>query len=161
MSNSPFANSKSALVFAGVTIVGALMFTSSHKGGSMRALPADDHAQQQQQAEIVEEAPIASGRGAEAIEPLDPAAGWGGTAAPVFGEYNAEEMAQVEPGEEESPPARVPSPSPPPAARRDSIGGVVKADNPGVLVPRPGSMSEDARPRPEPVVTSRTMTIEP
>lgn len=159
MSNSPFANSKSALVFAGVTIVGALMFTSSHQGGSMRALPADDHAQQQ--AEIVEEAPIASGRGAEAIEPLDPAAGWGGTGAPVFGEYNAEEMDQVEPGEEENPPARVTSPSPRPAARRDSIGGVVKADNPGVLVPRPGSKGEDASPRAEPVVTSRTMTIEP
>jgi hypothetical protein len=158
MSNNPFANSKSALIFAGTTIAGALMFAGSQKGIGDHDLPSE--SQTEQHAQSVEEAPSVSEKRSQVIEPLDPAAGWGGTPEPVFGDYSAEEEDPAEAVDEQPRPTRTQSSPRQPIAPRGSIGGTVKADNPGILVPRPGDMGEGANAYADPDMPSQTLSIE-
>ncbi len=168
MSKSPLANSKSALVFAGMTIVSALMIASPREGGGFLDNTVGRVAEQREN--IAEEARVVSEEGTQVIEPLDPAAGWGGTGDPVFGSYGSEETPVSEEEQANSvSPAQSSTTSSAPAstsARRSPsaagpIGGPVRADSPGVVVPRNGGEAAEDGPRGDPVVTSRTLKIEP
>ncbi|OBV09917.1 hypothetical protein [Erythrobacter dokdonensis] len=133
MSTNPFANSKAALVFAATTIIGALVIASTLDGEEA----LDDRlARVTEEREVVtEDARDLSEQPSEVIEPLDPASGWGGTGADVFGEYAAEEATEAE--EEEAPqPWQASGQQGRSAASKAKIGGPVKADSPGMLVPR-------------------------
>lgn len=157
MSKSVFASSKSALVFAGMTIAGTLMMVGPGEGGGLLDQTVDRFGQQREA--IAEEARVVSEERTEVIEPLDPAAGWGGTGDAVFGDYNAQEP----PASEIDQPVGVAPVQSRSVSRSSSpaptqIGGPVRADSPGVLVPREGA---GAGQRGEAVVTSRSLTIEP
>jgi hypothetical protein len=159
MSKSLFASSKSALVFAGITIAGALMMVGPGEGGGLLDKTVDRFAQER--TNIAEEARVVSEQHTEVIEPIDPAAGWGGTGSAVFGEYNPEETATTEEaGQNPSPVSPFAATSRPKQAPQGPIGGPVRADSPGISVPR-GSAAVAERPLPEPVVTSRSLKIEP
>ena len=158
MSTSPLVNTKSALVFAGITIFGTLMMVSpSENGGMLDRLT--NRAGQQSEPAPEAAAVTATQTQPQAVEPLDPDAGWGGTGDPVFGDYASAETPGSETPLEESAPASVSSPQ---QARRTSAlsqntGGPVKADSLGELVPRDGS---GEAPQAEAVVTSRSINIE-
>lgn len=167
MSKSLFASSKSALVFAGMTIVGTLIIVGPKEGGGLLDSTVERFSQQRET--IAEEAREVSEQRSEVIEPaepLDPASGWGGTPDPVFGDYEpgsenevaAPQVARAPAPARSAPVRKVAGPVAPPRAPT-SIGGPVRADSPGVLVPRdrPGEVV----PPPEAVVTSRTLNIEP
>jgi hypothetical protein len=142
MSNPLFASSKTALVFAGITIVGTLMMVGP--GGGILGQAKDRFGQPSEP--VQEEAPVAVAEKPKVVEPLDPDAGWGGTGGDeVFGDYGSSEEA---PASEASPEDNsAPSPfAQAPSARRGSTlssrtGGPVKADSLGTLVPR-GSSGE-------------------
>lgn len=158
MSTSPLVNTKSALVFAGITIFGTLMMVGP--GGGVLDQTMDRFGQSSEPAP--EEAPIiVQEQPKPAAEPLDPAAGWGGTGDAVFGDYSSAEVPASEILPEEDPTApSVPTNQAfaPQQVRRISslpqnTGGPVKADSLGELVPRDGGG--------EAVVTSRSINIEP
>ena len=166
MSNSPLVNTKSALVFAGITIFGTLMMVGP--GGGVLDQTMDRFGQESEAAP--EEAPIiVKEQPKPAAEPLDPDAGWGVTGGAVFGDYGSAEA----PASEILPEEAIPSPGSPtsPAnptfapqqvrrisALPQNTGGPVKADSLGELVPRDGG---GEAPRAEAVVTSRSISIEP
>lgn len=163
MSKSPLASTKSALVFAGLTIFGTLMMVGP--GGGVLDQTLDRFGQPSEPAP--EEAPIVvQEQPKQVVEPLDPDAGWGGTGEAVFGDYaNGEAPASEILPEEVSPsPGSPTNPSfAPQQVRRASAlpqntGGPVKADSLGELVPRNGGGEAPAA---EAVVTSRTISIQP
>jgi hypothetical protein len=139
MSKSVFANSKSALVFAGLTIAGTLMLVGPGEGGGLLDQTVKRFGQQREA--IAEEPRAVSAKPAKVIEPLDPAAGWGGTGGSVFGDYNPQEPP---PASEIDQPARI-APDPPRpnpgnlVASATQMGGPVRADSLGELVPRDGA----------------------
>ncbi|MBI1402977.1 MAG: hypothetical protein GC147_07175 [Porphyrobacter sp.] len=152
MSKTPFASSKGALAFAAITILGTLIVVSPGGGGGMIEAAANRLAQKPRETVVVQ-APAGSGEPIEEpSEPLDPASGWGGTAAPAFGDYEAE-----------TPPASE-EPSDAPAARssapRVSPRGMPVGSE-GLHIPVPRGVTPTEAPPPEPVVTARTMTIAP
>ncbi len=157
MSNSPLASTKSALVFAALTIFGTLMMVGPGGGVLDRTMERfgqqpSEPAPQEAPATAVQERP-------KVVEPLDPDAGWGGTGETVFGDYASAEV----PGSETMPEESAPPSASAPQVRRVSAmpqatGGPVKADSLGELVPRDGS---GENPRGEAVVTSRSISIEP
>lgn len=158
MSTNPFANSKAALVFAATTIVSALAIVGTGDGGG--ALDGTLERVTQQREVIAEEARDFSEERSEVIEPLDPASGWGGTGEAVFGEYSPEEVIDPEPESgletvSRGASRRAKSAAPAP------IAGPVRADSPGVLVPRDSEQAQPPAPPETAVVTSRTLTIEP
>jgi len=143
MSKTLFANSKAALVFAGMTILVAVAVVGPQGGGGLLELAKRSAGQSPPPA--AEAAPLpppppAPSQSAAMLEPLDPASGWGGTADPVFGEYAETDSAADEP---EAPGTFAPAPAARPPSTRSAgpsalaIGGPVKADNPGIIVPRP------------------------
>lgn len=165
MSTSPLVNTKSALVFAGITIFGTLMMVGPSENGGVLDRVMDRFGQQSEPAPepatvTVTQAPP------KVVEPLDPAAGWGGTGEPVFGDYASTKVPASEILPEEASPApgnSTISSYAPAQVRRvsalpQSTGGPVKADSLGELVPRNGS---GEAPRGEAVVTSRAIKIEP
>jgi len=119
----------------------------------------DTYAQQREA--VVEDARSFSEERSEdvALAPLDPDSGWGGTEAPVFGEFAPE----VDP--EETPVPAQPSQNPSVTARPSGpvvrIGGPVVADSPGTLVPREDGTGAPPPPEAVPVITSRVVTVEP
>lgn len=153
MSKTLFANSKTAIAFAGITIIGAVVMIGPQDGGGVLDRAIDTYGMQRET--IVEEARSVSEERREdvTLAPLDPDSGWGGTPAPVFGEFAPE----VDPGE--PPVAAQPSQGPPADTRGPTpgirIGGPVVAHSPGILVPR--EQAEQA----VPVITSRALMVEP
>jgi hypothetical protein len=155
MSNPLFASSKTALVFAGITIFGTLMMVGP--GGGLLGQATQRFGRQSEP--VQQEAPVAKPEKPKVVEPLDPDAGWGGTGGDaVFGDYGSSEEA---PPPEAEPDPNAPSTGPvsafAPKARRTAplpggTGGPVKADSLGTLVPR-GSSGEAE-------ITSRTIDIE-
>lgn len=158
MSKTLFANSKAALVFAATTIVGALVMVGPGEGGGVLDATVDRLAQERES--IAEEARIVSEERSEVIEPLDPAGGWGGTADPVFGDYAAEEVTAPAP-EDQPVSAGTPRAAGATYAPPVPVGGPVKADAPGIVVPGEDDAREQAISRATPVVTSRVLKIEP
>ncbi|WP_296721400.1 hypothetical protein [Erythrobacter sp.] len=134
MSKSPLANSKTALVFAAMTIISTLMMVGPRDGNGVLDATIDRFAKQRETAP--EQAPTVSEKPRVIAEPLDPASGWGGTTAPVFGDYSAEEVIPDEPETPSGPnrPSRSTSRN---AAPPVPVGGPVTPDFPGVPVPRP------------------------
>jgi hypothetical protein len=158
MSRTLFANSKAALVFAGMTIVGALVMVGTEDSGGVLDQTVGRFGQQREP--IVEEAREVSEERTEMTEPLDPASGWGGTGGGVFGEYTEEPVAP-EP-EDEAAPVAPPVRSAPRAFEQTvPVGGPVVADAPGIVVPGEDDASDSAVSRATPVVTSRTLRAEP
>lgn len=134
MSKSPLANSKTALVFAAMTIISTLMMVGPRDGDGVLDVTIDRFAKQRETAP--EQAPVVSKKPRVIAEPLDPVSGWGGTTAPVFGDYSAEEVVPDDPETPSSPyqPSRTTSRK---AAAAGPVSGPVVADFPGVVVPRP------------------------
>jgi hypothetical protein len=163
MSNPLFANSKSALVFAGITIFGTLMMVGP--GGGILG-QAKDRFGQTSEPVAEEPAPIVEQKKPEVAEPLDPDAGWGGTGEAVFGDYGSEAApaSEILPEEDSAEPSNSASPAfgqrqvRRVSALPQATGGPVKADSLGELVPRDGG---GEAPRAEAVVTSRSISIEP
>lgn len=170
MSKSPLANTKSALVFAGITIFSTLMMVGPGSGVLDRTMARFGHKSSEpasEDAAIVEQA-----RAKPAAEPLDPDAGWGDTGRSVFGDYAsaevpASEMLPEEGSPEPDSPASTASTASPAFGQRqvrrssalpEATGSPVKADSLGVLVPRDGG---DEAGRAEAVATSRSISIEP
>jgi hypothetical protein len=159
MSKGLLTNPKAALVFAGLTIVSAVVMVGPQEGGGVLDQTVDRFGQQREA--IAEEARVVSEERSEVIEPLDPADGWGGTAEPVFGDYGEEPILDT-PAEE----APAPAPAPVRTERRvfqpdGPIGGPVVADAPGIVVPGDDDARDQAASRAIPVVTSRKLRIEP
>lgn len=159
MSKGLLTNPKAALVFAGITIVSAVVMVGPQEGGGLLDHTVDRFGQQREA--IVEEARVVSEEGTQVIEPLDPADGWGGTADPVFGEFSGEPVEETP--EEESADA---APAPVRAERRVfqqsvPVGGPVVADAPGIVVPGDDDARDKAASRAIPVVTSRKLSIQP
>jgi hypothetical protein len=151
MSNPLFANSKAALVFAGITIFGTLIMVGP--GGGVLDQTVDRFGQQSEP--VQEEAPVVVQEKPKVVEPLDPAAGWGGTGGDaVFGDYAASE--EVHPTEAPQADSAPPPSAYGPTTRRASAlaagtGGPVQADSLGTLVPRDGA--------PEAAIVSRSIDI--
>lgn len=133
MSRTLFENSKAALAFAGMTIVGAVMMVGSADSGGVLDRAASLSARPEPIAEL---APVVQdGESQPAEQPIDPAAGWGSSSA-VFGEYDADPAGTdssdpvptsnpggKRPSSRADEPARMPGPQP------------VVSDNEGIPVP--------------------------
>ena len=159
MSKGLLTNPKAALVFAAITIVSAIVMVGPQGGGGVLDQAVGTIVQQREA--VVEQARVVSEQGTEVIEPLDPAAGWGGTADPVFGEFTEEpvEEAIVEVSVEPAPaPVRV---APRVDEQSGPVGGPVVADAPGIVVPGDDDARDRAASRAIPVVTSRKLSIQP
>jgi hypothetical protein len=157
MSNGLLANSKYALVFAAVTIVGAVVMVGPKDGGGMLSRLAGTSAPQQ---DVASEAPKpVRKKPQQVVEPLDPASGWGNPSAPVFDDYDAaaeeEEAETVTEPEPVSIPRYEPARRGPYVARPSGpIGAPVVADNPGIVVPGEDDAAERAALRRPPVPPS-------
>jgi hypothetical protein len=139
MSRPAFAYSKSALVFAGLTMAGTLMLVGPSEGGGLLDRTVKRFGQQREA--ITEEPQAVSTEPAKVIEPVDPAAGWGGAGGSVFGDYNPQEPP---PASEIDRPASIAPEQPRPnpgnlAPSATQMGGPVRADSLGELVPRDGA----------------------
>jgi hypothetical protein len=160
MSKGLLSNPKAALVFAGITIVSAIVMVGPQGGGGVLDQAVGRIGQQsepgaEQAPTVVQEEP------SKVAEPLDPADGWGGTADPVFGEFTEEPIVET-PAEE----AAELAPAPVRAASRVyeqtvQVGGPVVADAPGIVVPGDDDALDKAASRAIPVVTSRRIKIQP
>lgn len=144
MSRTLFENSKAALAFAGMTILGAVMMVgTSDKGGVLTRV---DDALVNQRASIAADAQAFAKTQSVGDLPSDAGSGWGKPGA-VFSEYNPVQS---------NPPKAIASPASP--AQGESVmtaplaSGAIVADDvdPGVPV-RQGVA----------VITEREMTIEP
>lgn len=158
MSKTLFENSKAALVFAGMTIVCALVMVGTEDGGGVLDRTLNRFGQQREA--VVEEAHTFSKEHTEVIEPLDPASGWGGTGGAVFGEYT-EEAVTRELGDEAAPVAPPVWSEPRTFQQTVPVGGPVVADAPGIVVPGEDDARDRAISRATPVVTSRTLRVGP
>jgi len=156
MSNPLFANSKAALVFAGITIFGTLIMVGP--GGGVLGQAKDRFGQPSEP--VQEAAPVVVQEKPEVTEPLDPDAGWGGTGEQVFGDFaGTQEVHPTEAPQENSPEPSGPAPAQTyaPQTRRAALGpavtgGPVQADSLGTLVPRNGGGTA--------TITSRSIDIE-
>ena len=169
MSRTLFENSKAALAFAGITIVGTAIVIGPSDGGGVLDRTADSYVEQRE--EFVEEVQTFAEEQSVPDEVFDPDSGWGGTGGEVFGEFMPDEMPSgtSEPKVAENGPAQPAKPAQPaqtarPAtatrqsARVQQAPPPVMPDREGKVVPRPG---EGNRPPGVAVITNRQMTIEP
>ncbi|MCL9983493.1 MAG: hypothetical protein NBV60_10090 [Erythrobacter sp.] len=76
-----------------MTILGAVVIVGPQGGGGVldQAVGTVD----QKRGAVTEKARIRPKERSEEIEPLDPAAGWGGTGDPVFGDFTEEPVAET------------------------------------------------------------------
>jgi hypothetical protein len=159
MSKGLLTNPKASLVFAGITIVSAIVMVGPQGGGG--ALDQAVGTIGQQREAVVEQARVVSEQGTEVIEPLDPAAGWGGTADPLFGEFTEEPVEEAI-AEESVEPSPAPVRDAPRVYEQSApVGGPVVADAPGIGVPGDDDARDRAASRAIPVVTSRKLSIQP
>lgn len=160
MSKGLLSNPKAALVFAGITIVSAIVMVGPQNGGGLLDRTVGSIGQQGEV--VAEEAPtVVQEQPRMADEPLDPAAGWGGTADPAFGEFTEEPI-------EETPEEQAAQSAPAPVRNAPRIyeqtvpvGGPVVADAPGIVVPGDDDARDKAASRAIPVATSRKINIQP
>ncbi|MFN3864469.1 MAG: hypothetical protein ACK4RT_09345, partial [Erythrobacter sp.] len=147
MPRSPLANTKSALVFAGITIFGTLMMVGP--GGGVLDQTRERFGQQSREPAPEAAALVRQEQPKPANEPLDPDAGWGGTGGSVFGDYASAEVPASEmlPEDTSAAPSGPVNPATPAFGQRpvrraaalpEATGGPVKADSLGELVPRDG-----------------------
>jgi hypothetical protein len=166
MSKTLFANSKAAMAFAAVTIIGAIIAVGPSDGGGVLDTAIDRYADERET--IAKEASAYAETQSVGDSLIDPADGWAGGDT-VFGEYAPDEdLIDTTEGIDPSPRERYEiTTTPSPSARRAPAGTVsagpqpVVADNVGQVVPAPDDAEEQAASRRIPVVTSRTMKIEP
>jgi hypothetical protein len=159
MYKAVFQNSKAALIFAALTVVSAVVMIGSPEDKGMLNKAVDRFGEQREA--IVEEAQAYAESQSVADVASDPAAGWGSSKPPVFGEYPSEDAPERDfyaplpqpestpkPGStpQSSSQARVPGPQP------------VVADNVGIPVPDNDDPPIQSS---APVITSRKLTIEP
>lgn len=159
MSRTLFENSKAALAFAGMTILGAAVMVGSGDGGGVLDQTVDRFAQEretivQDAREFAESQSVGddvSGRVS------DPDAGWGSSTT-VFGDYTpGDQRSEVIPVT--GPPSRsISSNNPPDMLLR---APPLTAAGKGAQSPRPDGFQSQSKPPPAPVITSREMTIEP
>lgn len=158
MSKTLFENSKAALAFAAMTILGAVVMVGSEETGGVLDQTVDRFAQEREAiAEDAREFAESQSVGdAQSHRTSDPDAGWGSSKS-VFGDFAPDdrdsEIVPVTGPASRGVIKRVPPDvllAPPP----------VMADNEGTLVPRPDGSQVEAS-LPPPVITSRQMTIEP
>lgn len=159
MSRTLFENSKAALAFAGMTILGAAVMVGSGDGGGVLDQTVDRFAQEretivQDAREFAESQSVGddvSGRVS------DPDAGWGSSKS-VFGDYTPGDP-ETEASNQIGPMSR--------SARKNAPSAIMPGEQPvvadydGIPVPRPDGMQQQPSPPPLPVITSREMTIEP
>lgn len=90
MSRTLFENSKAALAFAGITIVGTAIVIGPSEGGGVLDRTADSYVEQRE--EFVEEVQTFAEEQSVPDEVFDPDSGWGGTGGEVFGEFMPDDM---------------------------------------------------------------------
>lgn len=159
MYKTVFQNSKAALIFAGMTIFGAVMMVGSPEDQGMLNKVTDRFSQEREA--IVEQArDYAEAQSVGDVagnREIDPAAGWG-SSRPVFGEYASAEA--ITGG------TNATDPMPQRTSKKPTSGTIpgpqpVVSDYEGIPVPRPDKLQDQVSPPPVPVITSREMTIEP
>jgi hypothetical protein len=159
MSKGLLTNPKAALVFAGITIVSGIVMVGPQGGGGVLDQAVGSIGQQREA--VVEQARVVWEQGTEVIEPFDPAAGWGSTADPAFGEFTEEPVEEAI-VEESVEPASAPARDAPRVYEQSvPVGGPVVADAPGIVVPGDDDARDRAASRAIPVVTSRKLSIQP
>lgn len=169
MSRTLFENSKAALAFAGITIVGSAIVIGPGEGGGVLDRTAETYVEQRE--EFVEEVQTFAEEQSVPDEVFDPDSGWGGTGEEVFGEFMPDETPSggSEPKVADSGPAQTtqtaqmarPATTTRQSARAPKAAPPVLPDNLGEVVPRPGESQNGNRPRGVAVITNRQMTIEP
>lgn len=151
MSRTLFQNSKAALAFAAMTILGAVSMVGTSEGGGVLGTAMDSFAQER--AAVAEDAQAfaesQSVGDAPSQSASDPDAGWG-SGKSVFGDYDAAQAAKQPPS------AAAVAASPSVGAQGNSMMTAPLA--PGAVVV--GADDSDA-PQGVPVITDREMTIEP
>jgi hypothetical protein len=148
MYKSVFQNSKAALVFAGMTIFGAVAMVGSPDDKGVLNKAVDRFSDEREM--IVEDARQFAETHSVGDVPPAPDAGWG-SSDQVFGEYASGNTtsAPVAKGPTGSVAAIIPGPQP------------VVADNEGIPVSPDGEGQTAFAPAAPPVITSRQMVIEP
>lgn len=159
MSRTLFENSKAALAFAGITIIGAVAMVGTDETGGVLDQTVERFAEER--SEIVEDAQAfaesQSVGDAPSKKVSDPDAGWGSSTA-VFGDYTPrDELGGM--GTASGSAART----------NNAKGGAgvisgtppVVPDSPGIPVSRSNGNPIEAAPQPVPVITGREMTITP
>jgi hypothetical protein len=151
MSRTLFENSKAAMAFAAMTIIGAVSIVGTSDGGGVLGTAVDSFAQQREtvaaDAQAFAESQSVGDAPSESVS--DPDAGWGSSKS-VFGDYDAAEAAKQPPS------AAAVAASPSVGAQGNSMMTAPLA--PGAVVLGAGDADV---PQGVPVITDREMTIEP
>lgn len=156
MYRSIFQNSKAALVFAAMTIIGAIMMVGSGENGGVLSTTVDRFSQQREA--FVEEAHDYAEAQSVSDDVIDPAAGWGSSSNAMFGDYLAEDPADDI--VDNAKPARSGTSQAKGQALARGTQPVV-SDSEGIAVPDSDDQPSQASPPPVAIITSRQMTIEP
>lgn len=156
MYKTVFQNSKGALVFAGLTIVGAVSMVGSPDNGGVLNTAVERFGKERET--IVEDTQAFAETQSVPDKVVDPEAGWGSSPQPDIGNY------QSETSETDDFYAPVPVPGAPPKARTfKEIPGPqpVVADNVGIPVPGPDDPPISPDSPGVPTITARKMTLTP
>jgi hypothetical protein len=150
-----FQNSKAAMLFAVVTVVGAVVMVGSPEDKGVLNKAVDEFGEQRES--FVEGAQTFAESQSVADEPIDPEAGWGSSKSSVFGEYSPAETEL--PGFYDPPPqpGNSSTPKPQPTARIPGPQPVI-ADSEGIPL---SSVGAAPAPSGQAVITARQTTIEP
>lgn len=155
MYKAVFQNSKAALLFAGMTIFGAVSMIGSPEDKGVLNKAVERFGDERET--FAENAQAFAESQSFGDAPSNPEAGWGSSKSSVFGDYDPDAAAESDfyapaptPGSAKTPkvatPARKPGPQP------------VIADSEGIPVPGP---DDDGPVTGAPFISSRQMTLEP